>query len=355
VVNFGASIGHIPVRMDVMHDPGDFLPSGDAAHRPATEEEIEEIKRRVELGLRQGATAVGFGLDYTRGASRWEVIELFRIAARYGASCYVHIRGKGRKEPMSGIEALEEVIAAAAITGASLQVAHIQSTGMRATGQSLEMIAGARARGLDVTTECYPYTAGMTGIESAFFNEDWQQQPEIDYDDLQWAETGERLTSSTFAQYREIGGYVIVHSTPAEAVQTAVTSPLTMIASDGFLRNGKGHPRTAGTYSKILGQFVREEDALSLMDAIRKMTLMPAQRLESRTPMFKSKGRIKVDADADITIFNPDTVIDQSTYEEPTLQSKGIVHVLVNGVPVVTNERLQEGVTPGRAARSPVA
>ncbi|MCI0439450.1 MAG: D-glutamate deacylase, partial [Chloroflexi bacterium] len=215
LINFGASIGHIPVRMSVMKDPGEFLPVADAAHRAATDPEIEEMKRRMERGLRRGALAAGFGLDYTRGASRWEAVEMFRITARYGASCHVHIRGKGPKEPMSAIEALEEVIALAAVTGAPLHVVHIQSTGMSATARSLEMIEGARARGLDVTTECYPYTAGMTRLDSALFDEGWREQYNIDYGSLQWVATGERLTQATFARYREEGGEVIVFSTPA--------------------------------------------------------------------------------------------------------------------------------------------
>ena len=167
LINFGASVGHIPVRIEVMDDPGDFLPVADAAFREATGSEVERIKDGIERGLRLGALAVGFGLDYTRGCSRWEVIEVFRIAAKYGAPCHVHLRGKGHQDPMSSIEAAGEVIAASAVTGAPLHIVHVQSTGMHATGDTLNMIRGARERGLDVTTECYPYAAGMTAIDSA--------------------------------------------------------------------------------------------------------------------------------------------------------------------------------------------
>jgi hypothetical protein len=327
----------------------------DAANREATPEELEQIENGIEHGLRRGALAVGFGLDYTRGCSRWEAIEMFRIAADHGASCHVHLRGKGPKEPMSGIEAAGEVIAAAAITGAALHIVHIQSTGMSATGRTLEMIAGARERGLDVTTECYPYTAGMTAIDSALFNEGWQEQYGIDYSSLQWVETGERLNSTTFAEYREIGGMVIVHSTPQDAVDTAVLSPLTAIATDGLLHNGKGHPRTAGSYSLILGRYVRQQEALPLMDALRKMSLMPAQRLEARAPSFARKGRITPGADADIVVFDPDTVLDRSTYDEPTLAPDGIPHVFVGGAQVVSDGKVVEGVAAGTGVRAPVS
>ncbi|MCY4652283.1 MAG: amidohydrolase family protein [Dehalococcoidia bacterium] len=352
LVNFGASVGHIPVRIQVMDDPGDFLPVADAAYREATADELGRIKEGVELGLRRGALAVGFGLDYTRGCSRWEVIEVFRIAAKYGAPCHVHIRGKGHQDPMSSIEAAGEVIAASAVTGAPLHIVHIQSTGMHATGNTLAMIRGARERGLDVTTECYPYAAGMTAIDSALFSEGWQQKYGISYDSLQWAETGERLTSSTFAEYRETGGMVIVHSTPQDAVDTAVTSPLCAIATDGFLRGGKGHPRTAGTYSLILGRYVRERGLLSLSDALSKCALMPAQRLQDRTPAFAKKGRIGQGMDADIVVFNPGTVVDDYTYEEPNLPPTGIEHVIVGGTQVVERGRVVEGIAPGIGVRA---
>ena len=347
-VNYGASIGHIPVRMKVMDDPGTFLPSGDAGRREATDREIQEMKTLIREGLDLGALAVGFGLDYTRGASRWEVIEMFKVAAEYGASCHVHLRGKGHKEPSNSIEALEEVLAVAAVTGAPLHVVHLNSTGMRAVPQLLEMISGARERGLDVTTECYPYTAGMTKIESALFDEGWQDHYGIDYEQLMRPDTGEYLNSNSFAKYREEGGWVIAFSTPEVSMSAAVQSPLTMIATDSIIENGKGHPRTAGSYTKVLGDYVRNKGELELSEAISKMTIMPARRLENRSPSFLKKGRVKVGADADLAVFNPDTVIDQSTYTDPTKPPIGMNHVIVNGIPVVANGQLEPGAYPGK-------
>lgn len=353
LINYGVSAGHLAARMAAMKEPVTFVPTGEAARRAATDAEIGEMKRLLEQGLKQGAVAVGFGIQYTPNASHWEILEMFRVAARYGASCHVHMRNAGAREPASSVQALEEVISAAAITGAPLHVVHIHSTGGPATPKLLQMIDEARARKLDISTECYPYIAGMTEIQSAIFNEGWQEVFGIDYKDLQWAATGERLTKETFEKYRKNGGMVAVFSMTEEIVLGALRNPLTMIASDGILENGKGHPRTAGSYSRVLGKYVREDHALSLMDALAKMTLMPAQRLERRVPAMKNKGRIRLGADADLAIFDPQTISDRSTFKEPAIESAGVRFVIVNGVMVVKDGQLQANVHPGGPIRAP--
>jgi len=349
LINYGVSIGHLPVRMGVMHDPGAFLPTGDAAHRAATNAEIAECRRQIEQGLALGAVGVGLGLHYTPAASREEVLEMFRAAGHSGAACFIHIRSAGD----GSIAALDEVIAASALTGAPVHVAHITSNGLGSTPRLLAMIGEARARKVDITTEMYPYTAAMTAIESSLFDAGWDRELGIGYHDLQWAATGERLTAESFAHYRRIGGGVIAHMIPPAVVDAAIRSPLVMIASDGGLRNGKGHPRTTGTFARVLGHYVRETGTLSLMEAIRKMSLMPAERLQDRVPAMRNKGRIRPGADADLALFDPAKVADASTYEEPAKYSTGIRYVLVNGVAVVSDGALREG-TPGRPVRAPV-
>jgi N-acyl-D-aspartate/D-glutamate deacylase len=356
LINFGVSIGHIPVRMKVMKDPGEFLPVGDAAHREATPGEVTLIDNDIEKGLQRGALAVGMGINYTAAATHDEIFDVFQLAAKQGASVHVHLRHAGLQEPETGLVGLEEVIAAAASTGAPLHVVHITSMGLKNTPRLIAMVKGARERGLDVTTECYPYTAGSTRLESAIFDPGWQGRQGITYRDVQWASTGERLTAETFEKYRKEGGTVVIFSIPEEAVRTAVADPIVMIASDGIPVTGpKVHPRGQGTFSRVLGHYVREEKVLDLMTALKKMTLMPAQRLEKRAPMFKEKGRIRVGADADITVFDANRVIDKATYEEPLQYSEGIQFVFVNGVAVVKDGQLVDGVFPGRAARAPVS
>ena len=349
LINYGAAVGHIPVRMRVMGDPGAFLPTGDAAHRAATDAEIAECRRQIEQGLARGAIGVGMGPHYTPAASRWEILEMFRAAAHSGAACFVHLRCAGDES----VDALEEVIADSALTGAPVHVAHITSNGLTSTPRLLRMIAEARARKLDISTELYPYTAAMTAIESALFDPGWQNILGIGYHDLQWAETGERLTAESFARYRRTGGGVIAHMIPRGALDAAIASPFVMIASDGGLRNGKGHPRSSGTFARVLGHYVRDTGALSLMEAIRKMSLMPAERLQGRVPGMRNKGRIREGADADLTLFDPATVADASTYENPAQYSIGIRYVLVNGTPVVSDGKLLEK-TPGRPVRAAV-
>lgn len=357
LVHFGVSIGHIHVRMAVMGDPPGFLPPSTSKCNTvqSTDDQIAEMKRRIEEGLRAGAVAVGFGIQYTGSASRWEILEMFRAASPFGASCHVHLRHNGVKEPRNSTQALEEVIAAAAVTGAPLHVVHIHSTSVRATPRHLQMITEARARGLDVTTECYPYQAGMTELRSAVFDDNWREALEIDYKDLQWVATGERLTAETFEKFRKEPGFVAVFSIPEAAVRAAIAHPLVMVASDGLWERSKGgHPRSAGTYARLLGKFVREDRVLPLMEALRKITLMPAQRLERHAPMLRKKGRVQEGCDADLTLFDPAKVIDRSTYEKPTLPPEGIPYVLVNGVLVVKDASLQTGIMPGRPVRAPI-
>ncbi len=368
VIHYGATVGHIPARVKLKHeiDVGHFSTNPNALARgfniaaatyeAASPTEIDELLGLLGQGLTEGALGIGMGLAYTPGARREEVLAMFRVAAARRVPAFVHVRSAGEMEPGSSIEAVQEVIANAAATGASLHIVHITSSGGRQTPLALEIIEGARASGLDVTTEAYPYTAWSTYLESALFDDGWREQFGMDYGDLQWVETGERLTASTFTSYRQRGGLVIGHGIPEDVAAYAVGHPAVMIASDGLpFRTGGEHPRGAGTFARVLGHYVREKQALGLMDALRKMTIMPAQRLEAHVPAMRDKGRIRQGADADITVFDPDRVIDRATFQQSMRFSEGIVHVIVDGTFVVRDGESLPGVFPGRAitTRSP--
>lgn len=353
LIHHGVTIGHIPTRINLFQDPGTFLPSGAGGYSVATDQEMVRIRSDVRRGLEEGALGVGMGIQYTPGATRWEVLEVFREAAAHGAPVFVHSRGFGLQEPGGSVEAFLEVLGAAALTGAPLHIAHLNSMSLSETPRTLQMIEEAAARGLDVTTEAYPYSAGLTSIESALLDP-YETAPDSVLGRLQWPVTGEWLDRESFRRYRIQGGSVVLHLNTAEMEALAIEHPLTAIASDGGLRGGVGHPRTAGTYARVLGHYVRDQGTLGLMDALRKMALIPAQRLEGWAPAFRDKGRIRVGADADLAIFDPSTVTDRATYAEPGLPAIGFRHVVVAGTPVVRDGEVVDGVLPGRGMKGEV-
>ena len=338
LVNYGVSIGHIGVRARAMGDS--VLGSGGiTARQQSSPDQISETEQLIREGLAQGAIGVGFGTAYTPGATMDEIEYMFSVAADLGVTAFVHMRG--------GLEGLDSTLTAANNAAASLHIVHANSSGGGNILEFLEMIQMAQDEGRDVTTEAYPYGASQTGIQSALFD-DWESWDDERFERHQWVRTGERLNRETFSNYREEGGSVIIHGRTEEMTLAAVTSPLTIVASDG----GTGHPRGAGTFARILGRYVREQGALELMDALARMTILPTLRLEEFVPAMKTKGRIRVGSDADITIFDPETVIDRATYLEGSLTSDGIEYVLVNGIPVVYEGEIAEGVRPGKAIKA---
>jgi N-acyl-D-aspartate/D-glutamate deacylase len=364
LIHYGTSASHVAARALVFGSPlpaevigsqggaPEILPkSGPATDQPATPEQIEAIRQRLRAELDAGGLAVGMGIQYTPGATRLEVIDMFRLAAERGLPVYTHVRSAGRVEPGSAIESISEVIGAAAITGASLHIVHINSSCLRDSLECLAMVEGARARGLDVTTEAYPYIAGMTAVNSALFNPGWREKLGIDYGDLVLPDTGEHLTKQRFDELHNSNAthWVLVFANTQEIVDKVIPHPLVMIASDG----AEGHPRNAGTYSRVLAQYVRGEGTVTLMDAIRKMSFMPAEMLERSTPAARQKGRLQEGCDADIVVFDAATIRERSTFEKPMEPSVGVRYLVVGGTLVVDEGKLAPDVFPGRAILGP--
>src|SRR5271169_3791484 len=364
LINYGTAASHAAARALVFGAPlpaedlgpragiPEILPkSGPATNQPATPQQIEAMEKRLRAELEAGGLAIGMGIQYTPGATRLEVIDMFRLAAERNVPVYTHVRSFGSVEPGSDIESISEVIGAAAITGASLHIVHINSTCLRDSQECLSLVAGARARGLDITTEAYPYIAGMTTINSALFNPGWREKLDLDYSALQIPDTGERLTKERFEELHNSSKpqAVLMFANTQEVVDKVIPHPLVMIASDG----AEGHPRNAGTYSRVLAEYVREKGSITLMDALRKMSLMPAEMLERSTPDARRKGRLQEGADADIVVFDASTITDRSTFEKPMEPSVGVRYLVVRGTVVVNEGKIVPDVFPGRALLGP--
>jgi N-acyl-D-aspartate/D-glutamate deacylase len=351
LINYGTTASHAAARSRAFgtpfEEPAIVAPSGPATDQPATPEQIQQIEARLNSELDAGALGVGMGIQYTPGTTRLEVIQVFRLAALRGLPVFTHVRSFGRVEPGSSIEAVGEVIGAAAATGASLQIVHINSSCGADAPECLAMVAGARARGLDITTEAYPYIAGFTNVNSALFNPGWREKLGLGYDALMMPDTGERLTQQRFDQLHADTApiEVLIFMNTQDRVDAVIANPLVMIASDGE----DGHPRNAGTYSRILAHYVRELGTVTLMDALRKMSLMPAQRLEKSTAAAHRKGRVQEGADADLIAFDPKTVADRATYQSPRTPSVGVHYEIVNGILLIDEGKLVPDTYPGRA------
>lgn len=370
-IHYGAAAGHIGSRIYVKHGfstghvltsslDGGFMswllsfvqrwirPTGwmrDAADEAEQAEIIESLAAELDAG----AIGIGMGLAYTPGATPEEIRAVFALAAERNVPCFVHI---GEQDHVGDLGPLEAVLGHAKATGASLHVVHINSSSRSSIEAYLDLIEHTRHQGVDVTTEAYPYTAASTMIESALFDEGFRERRGIDYGDLQWPATGERLTAESFKKYRAEGGTVIIHMMEPEWIETAIAHPLVMIASDGMPMIAGAHPRGAGSHARVLGLYVREGGVISLMEAIAKLSFIPARRLEAFVPAMTRKGRIRVGADADFVVFDPKTVTDRATFEEPLQYSEGIAHVLVEGTFVVRDGELVAGAYPGRGLRA---
>ena len=304
-------------------------------------EDTEAVHQAIAAEMRAGGLGIGLPHQYYPGADHAEIFRVFELAAELDVPIYCHVRDMA-------ISAIQEVVSNATATGASLHIVHLNSSSLHHLPVNLALIKGARDAGVDVTTEAYPYTAASTGISSAIFDEGWQDKLGMTYGDIQWQDTGERLTEETFNFFQQEGGTVIMHMMDPEMIELAITTPFVMVASDGMPYAPGAHPRSAGTFSRVLGRYVRDQGVMTLNEALKKITLMPAERLQEIAPLMRRKGRIQIGAIADITVFDPDTIIDTATFEEDLSFSEGVAHVVVDGVPVVRDGALLDGVFPGK-------
>jgi dihydroorotase len=320
---------------------------------PATPAQIDQLVTMAKEDLAGGYIAVDFEPEYTPGVEYDEIKALVEVAKDEKVPATFHARYSDDVSPGTNAEALAEILRVARDTGARVHVEHIVSTGGTYTmQQSLDTLVKARADGVEVTACTYPYDYWATYLASTRFNDGWQERFHITYEDLAIVGTGERLTASSFAQHQADNALVAAYAIPEGDVRAALRADWVMLGSDAILEPGdKNHPRSTGCFSRTIGRYARELEVLGLMDALAKATILPARLLEPGAPAMRRKGRIQVGADADLTVFDPETIIDRSSIKAPGVESEGVRYVLVAGEVVrdPSGNRLEQ--RPGTAIR----
>lgn len=381
-INFGFSAAWAGARMHVL-DGVSIEPDASgglatfAQHQakpnwrlPASDADVSRILDVLEQAVGEGAIGIGVLVGYAPESGRGEYLRVAGLAERLDTLTFTHTRYLSNEEPHSSLEGALEVISAAAGSGAHMHMCHVNSTSNRMIDQVAAAIERARGYGVRITTEAYPYGSGSTVVGAAFLEPEMLARQGMTPQSLTYLPTGERIADA--ARLRELratdpGGLVVVDffdesdDADMELLQRSLLLPDTAIASDAVPLTPASdtwpvppdhfaHPRSAGCYARTFRWLVRERGALTLAEAVRRCTLLPAQILATAVPAMAAKGRVQVGADADLVAFDPDTITDRATYAE-IAPSEGISHLLVGGAFVVRDGKLDTAARPGRAIR----
>ncbi len=323
----------------------------------ASQAQIDKMAAQVEQSFVDGYIGLSFEPEYTPWVTDDEINAMAAAAKKHDMPVTFHVRYSSPDDQgKDNATALDEVLQVARATGASVHVDHITSTGGTHTmPQSIATLEAARADGVDVTACMYAYDFWATTAGSPRFSDGWQQRYRITYGDLAIPGKGERLTESTFNKARRDNTLVAAYAIPEEDVVTGLQTDWIMIGSDAILEPANNnHPRSTGCFTRVLGRYVRDQQVLSLPDALAKMTIMPAKRFGAKVPALQRKGRLQMGADADITIFDPATVADASTVDDPAQMATGVSFVLVSGQVVKEGDTLNKDLRLGDPIKAQV-
>ncbi len=344
---------------------------------PANPDQIERIIAQIEQGINEGSIGIGINAGYAPGGGYKELLAVHALAAKYQVPTFTHISGDYPNDPKSAAENVAQIVSYSAITGSQDHICHLNSSSLLDIKTTKDIIIGAQKRGINVTTEAYTYGAASTTIGAALFTEEGREKKNIDASQIEL--NGKPLTEEEFQKIRkDVPGSVIVFRFLDMPKDEAILDESVLleggiIASDAMPWTDKNtgvpvdenawpisqdafaHPRSAGTFTRLLAHWVRERNVLSLSEAIAKSSLYPARVLEGSVEQMKSKGRIQEGMDADIIIFDPKTVQDKATFTEPNQTSVGMKYVMVNGRLVIEDGSLDINSRPGKAIRRPVA
>lgn len=322
---------------------------------PASAAQIEQMKAMTERAAEEGAIGISFSPEYYPGTTEEEILAVMETGKEYNLVSFFHVRYSTMFDEKTNLDAIEEVIGYARELQVPVQIQHINSTGGTfSMAESLKMIDEARAEGLDITIDLYPYDYWATWADTARFDEGFKERFQIDYGDLQVANTTERLTEESFRQYRNQRTLLIAYGIPEEDVKLAMKPDYAMIGSDTIMvpPDFNNHPRGSGTFARTYTKYVKETETIPFMKALQMMTVNPVERLQEAAPALRNKGRLQEGMDADINVIDYENLRDTATPEKVASYSEGIDYVLVDGEIVKDQSGIREGILPGKTIKS---
>lgn len=328
----------IPINLGMLvpHDILRKIEGINNKYKSASLEEIKKMRAKAVEYLDMGLLGISFGIRYIPGLEKNELIEVSSACQKDNKLIAAHIRD----DASNVIPATQEFINIGRELKVPIEISHIGS--MASYGQMdefLSLVDGERSRGLDIGMDCYPYNAFSTKIGETTYDDGFLERYNISYNSIEIAEgkyQGKRCTDRIFKRLRQQAPETITigHVMREEEVDKAISHPDVIVASDGLMNNFQGHPRAAGTFPRLISEYVKNKKILTLYQAIEKITYLPAKKFGI------NKGTLGINADADIVIFDFNEIKDNATFQEPALGPSGIKYVIIDGKVALENGKI---------------